>query len=118
MAALGQLIKETREIRGLEAQALAQQVGVSKGTISNLERGVIKTTPEASMLRALSDALGLPVSRMLETLGYLDKDEASKESEAVAAVRAILEGRDFTDFQIQNLMSAVNSIVKVMERKE
>lgn len=115
MAALGQLIKETREIRGLEAQALAQRVGVSKGTISNLERGVIKTTPEATMLRSLSDALGLPVSKMLETLGYLDRDEAATESEAVSAIRAILEGRDFTDKQVQQLASMMRSAVEMME---
>ena len=115
MAALGQLIKETREVRGLESQTLAQRIGVSKGTISNLERGVLKTTPDAGMLRALSDALGLPVSRMLETLGYLDGSETEGDSEAVSAVRAILEGRDFTDKQIADLVYMVRGMVNMME---
>lgn len=114
MAALGQLIREARENRGMESQVLAQQIGVSKGTISNLERGVLKTTPDPSMLRSLSDALGIPVSRMLSVLGYLD-DEPSQESEAVAAVRAILEGREFTDKQIGQLTRQIRGLVEMME---
>lgn len=115
MAALGQLIRETREIRGLEAQSLAQQIGVSKGTISNLERGVIKTTPDAGMLRSLSGALGISVEKMLEVLGYLDVDASKADPPALAAVRAILEGREFTDKQIGQLTRQIRGLVEMIE---
>lgn len=117
MAALGQLIRDARENRGMESQALAQRIGVSKGTISNLERGVLKTTPDPSMLRALSAELGVPVSQMLSVLGYLD-EEPPKDSEALAAARAILGNRDYSQAQLRRFRQFMSSIVEMVDEME
>lgn len=116
MAALGQLIRETREIHGMEAQVLAQRTGVSKGTISNLERGVLKTTPDPGFLRALSDALGIPVVAMLTRLGYLNEEgESASDSPAIRALRPILESRELTEKQVHQLATMVRGMVEMME---
>lgn len=99
----------------MEAQVLARRVGINPGSLSNLERGTMKTTPDPSVFRGISQELGIPVSQMLSVLGYLDGGAAESESEAVSAVRAILEGREFTEKQIGQLTRQIRGLVEMME---
>ncbi len=109
MAELGQLIRKTRELQGIESQALAAKVGVSKGTISNLERGVLKTTPEASFLRAISATLGIPVETMLGVLGYLDS-EPSGTSGAIQRLAPVIDRYDWSDEALEQLARVIDSV--------
>ena len=53
------LLRATRRWRGISQSDLAEQVGLSQGYLSDLERGRRAGTPET--LQALSDVLGIPL---------------------------------------------------------
>ena len=52
-------LRKARESAGLEQTQLAELIGVSRGTIGNTERGLVK--PRLIMLRAWALATGVPV---------------------------------------------------------
>lgn len=53
-----------RRLAGLTQSQLAHAAGISAMTISRIERG--KASPEIASLRALSTALNIPLSSLLE----------------------------------------------------
>lgn len=72
---MGALIRERRKALDLTQNGLAVEAGVSPHTIKYLERGWLHTpdepySPQRKSLVKLSDVLGIPLDRMLETYGY------------------------------------------------
>lgn len=67
---LARNIVRLRRQRGLSLSSLAEQSGVAKGTLSNLERGMGNPTLET--IFALSRGLGYPISDLIA-----DKDEVA-----------------------------------------
>lgn len=65
MDSLGPRIKELRQEANLNKAALARRVGVSDVTISYWESGAIKQIGHERLV-ALAEALGCPLSRLLE----------------------------------------------------
>lgn len=61
---LSENIRAIRESRGLSQEELAAKLNVVRQTISKWERGL--SVPDADMLTSLSEALGVPVSALLE----------------------------------------------------
>lgn len=83
---LGSLVKGQRERLGMTQVTLAAQSGVSQNVISRIETGAYKETPPPEVLAGLSDALGIPESEMLASMGYRiedpsEPDAADRESE-------------------------------------
>jgi transcriptional regulator with XRE-family HTH domain len=62
---LSRAILRLRTQRGLSLSALAEQSGVAKGTLSNLERGVGNPTLET--IFALSRGLGVPIGELVSS---------------------------------------------------
>lgn len=60
---LGRRIGEVRRQQGLTLDALAERAGVSRATLSRIERG--ETSPTAHVLGALCGVFGLTLSRLL-----------------------------------------------------
>jgi len=60
---MGYKIKEVREARKMTQEELADKSGVSRGTISALENGSIRTTTTKTLVR-LSRALGVSVDQI------------------------------------------------------
>ena len=58
------LLRHARKEKGMSLKALSQQAGTSKLTIINAEAG--RTKPKEETLKKLADALGVPVSRLME----------------------------------------------------
>lgn len=71
MNTLGAAIARRREQRGLMQKDLATAIGRDQGYVSKLERGVIKEFPPPDILRGISEALGMPMTEILEIGGYL-----------------------------------------------
>jgi len=61
---LGQQIRQARKKQGLSISKLAEKCQISVGLLSQVERGI--SSPSVRMLRALSDALAIPSSTLLE----------------------------------------------------
>jgi len=60
---LGKRISEERKKRGLTIEKLAYGVGISKGNLSELERGM--HDPKYSTMCAIADGLDIPISKLL-----------------------------------------------------
>jgi len=66
---LGRLVRANRERLHLTQGELAEQVGVSRSAISELEAGRIEQ-PRAAVFARLGKALGLPAAALLAAAGY------------------------------------------------
>ncbi len=65
--AFAAVLRHRREVAGLTQAELAERSGIGERTVSNLERG-INTSPYASTVRLLADALGLTGATRQELL--------------------------------------------------
>ena len=61
---IGQKIRDLRNSKGMTLGDLASLVNVSPSLISQLERGGVN--PSISLLKSISDALGIPLSSIIE----------------------------------------------------
>lgn len=61
---LGARLRELRESRGLVLKDVERLSGISATHVSEIERG--KTSPTISVMRRIADALGTPISYLLE----------------------------------------------------
>lgn len=66
----GQKLKELRKEKGWSVRKLAQKVGVSKSTVSDVELG--KRKPTANYLIKVAKALNIDEIELLEWYGYLE----------------------------------------------
>jgi transcriptional regulator with XRE-family HTH domain len=73
---IGRAIKSRRDELNLTLRALATKSGISPSMISDIERGT--KSPTISTLAQLSDALGMPLSALIET----------REGERIRVVRS------------------------------
>ena len=71
---LGLQIQQRRIELGLSLSEIARRAGVDKGTMSLLERGK-NTHPTPQVLRALADALQMPLADLFAGADYLQSTE-------------------------------------------
>lgn len=60
--ALGEAVRQLREKRGLTQERLAQDAGLTTGTISLIERG--RSNPAWGTVKALADGIGVSVAAL------------------------------------------------------
>jgi transcriptional regulator with XRE-family HTH domain len=68
--ALGEAIRQLREKRGMTQERLAQDAGLTTGTISLVERG--QSNPAWGTVTALADALDVTVSHLATLVARLE----------------------------------------------
>ena len=69
---VGQLVRARREARGWTQRELAARAGVSRGYVSNVERGVVPL-PRRTTLASLGGALGLRVAQLAQAAGRSER---------------------------------------------
>lgn len=62
----GNILKRTRESRGMSQEQFAEMCGISRAYYGRLERGEHSTT--LKLCKRISDALGISVSDLLEDI--------------------------------------------------
>lgn len=62
---IGQRIKKYRQSLGISREELAEKLGLSKHAIAKYEQG--QRNPDGKLLIRISDALGIPISYLLES---------------------------------------------------
>jgi transcriptional regulator with XRE-family HTH domain len=67
---LGARVKEVREMRNLSLRQAADAAGISSAYLHKIERGEVKA-PSPHMLHALSEALNVPYSTLMQLAGYI-----------------------------------------------
>lgn len=83
---VGASIRQHRTGQQLSVSELARRSGVSKGTISQLENGA--ATPSIETLWAISDALAVPFSTLVEQPAPATTFIGSSDAAAIAATQA------------------------------
>ncbi|EFE93797.1 helix-turn-helix domain-containing protein [Serratia odorifera] len=78
---LAQRLVALRQQRGWSLEALAQQTGISRATLSRIER--METSPTASLLNTLCAAYGLTMSRLLSELDNEPPELLSRQQQPV-----------------------------------
>lgn len=69
--ALGKAIRQLREKRGVTQERLAQDAGVTTGTVSLVERG--KSNPAWGTIKALSQGLGASIEEIAALADSIEK---------------------------------------------
>lgn len=86
---IGLRVREARKAARLTQDALAERLGRTVESVSNLERG--KSLPSLEALAAIADALGLRLPDLLSGIEAesLDREQLQLESRAMAAIRTL-----------------------------
>lgn len=112
----GRFLAARREAAGYRSQtAFAEAIGKGSSWVSRLERGAAKELPPPEDVALLARHLGVSQAELVSAAGYDIETGTEGESEAVSAVRAILEGRNFTDDEVAHLVSIVRTMVSAMK---
>jgi len=90
--ALGAAVHEQRLAAGLSLRELAAATGVSNAYLSQIERG--RHEPSLSVLRAVAEALGVPLAALLTRAGVLGGAEPGTEG-AILSDPALTEAQRF-----------------------
>ncbi|MBA2516661.1 MAG: helix-turn-helix transcriptional regulator [Solirubrobacterales bacterium] len=104
---LGALIRAQRSAAGLSLRDLAERTSISNAYLSQIERGLHE--PSLTVLRAVADALKLPLSALLERAGVLES--ASRDSPAASTESAIMLDPELSEPQRIALLSVYRSFV-------
>ena len=103
--ALGALIRSQRSAAGLSLRDLAERTSISNAYLSQVERGLHE--PSLTVLRAVADALGLPLASLLERAGVLERTAGAGPS----TERAIMLDPELSEPQRMALLSVYRSFV-------
>jgi transcriptional regulator with XRE-family HTH domain len=68
--ALGEAVRQLREKRGITQERLAQDAGVTTGTVSLIERG--RSNPAWGTIKALSDGLGVSLVEFVKLASRIE----------------------------------------------
>ena len=112
---LRQLLREAMSRQGLSGNMLAQAAGVSEGTIRNLLKENTDpdaTGPQALVLKAVCNVLGLDEIRVFQVAGFLSPDRLTPHISANAEYLAVRFDRLPADKQ-ELLMGMVESLEKL-----
>jgi transcriptional regulator with XRE-family HTH domain len=112
LQALGAFIRAQRMTADLSLRELAARTSVSNAYLSQVERGLHE--PSISVLRAIADALGVPLESLLTRAGVLEGDAggAVRDTEA-----AILNDPELSEPQRVALLSVYRSFVPPRGRR-
>lgn len=105
--ALGALIRAQRSAAGLSLRDLAERTSISNAYLSQIERGLHE--PSLTVLRAVADALGLPLASLLERAGVLESDATGHP--APSTDTAIMLDPELSEPQRIALLSVYRSFV-------
>lgn len=85
--ALGELIRQQRQIAGHSLRDLASMTDLSSAYLSQLERGL--HAPSARVLRSIGHALDISTQTLLTQAGFVESDasEGGEQTDTEAAIR-------------------------------
>ena len=114
LEALGALIRAQRTTAGLTLRELAERTSVSNAYLSQIERGLHE--PSISVLRAIAEALDVPLETLLERAGLLAPERRGGAALAHDTEAAILGDPHLSEPQRVALLSIYRSFVPARRR--
>jgi transcriptional regulator with XRE-family HTH domain len=106
---LGEFIRAQRGMARLSLRQLGELTGVSNAYLSQLERGLHE--PSLSILKSISDALGMPLESLLAQTGMLPALPAGDAAVIPDTETAILRDPELSEPQRVALLSVYRSFV-------
>ena len=89
MNTIGDRLTYARKKRGYTQEALAQEIGVSRGVIFNLEKG--KSDPQTIVINALCQTLAINRHWLLTGEGEMEDARASKSAKVLAELYEVAQ---------------------------
>jgi transcriptional regulator with XRE-family HTH domain len=83
--AVGQFIKNQRDVAGMSLRQLSNLAKVSNPYLSQIERGIYK--PSAEVLKAIADALQIQSETLFARAGFIDEAKDRGPSDVERAVK-------------------------------
>src|SRR3989442_10586751 len=83
--AVGQFIKNQRDVAGMSLRQLSHLAKVSNPYLSQIERGIYK--PSAEVLKAIADALQIQSETLFARAGFIDEAKDRGPSDVERAVK-------------------------------
>ena len=112
---LGSFVITARKRAGYDTQkAFAEAIGRDQAWVSRLERGVGKETPPPEDMALLAQVLYVSQHELLAAAGYTLDEGPKEDHPIIAALRPIVDGREFSELQVQDLADMVRLMVKSM----
>jgi transcriptional regulator with XRE-family HTH domain len=109
LSALGAFIRALRSTAGLSLRDLAERTRVSNAYLSQVERGLHE--PSITVLRAIADALDIPLESLLTRAGVFDPPALEWEAATPDTEAAILHDPYLSEPQRVALLSVYRSFV-------
>ena len=107
--ALGEFIRAQRRLADLSLREMATMTDVSNAYLSQIERGLHE--PSLSVLRAIAEALDVPLGSLLGRAGLLDSDEDGRDLGVRETEAAILRDPELSEPHRMALLSVYRSFV-------
>ena len=102
---LGKKLRQVRELKGWSLKRTADEAKISPAYIQKLERGEV-AAPSPPKLRALSSALGIAYSDLMQLAGYSSEEvDLSDADPAVGVLARALQAEDLTADELTDLAS-------------
>jgi transcriptional regulator with XRE-family HTH domain len=111
LESLGSLLRAQRTAADLSLRELSERTNVSNAYLSQLERGLHE--PSLSVLRAITDALGLPLGPLLTRAGVLEPSSDDEHADAPSTEAAILQDPELSEPQRLALLSVYRSFISI-----
>ena len=105
--ALGALIRAHRTAAGLSLRDMAERTSISNAYLSQVERGLHE--PSLTVLRAVAEALGLPLASLLERAGVLE--DPRDDHPGASTESAIMLDPELSEPRHMALLSVYRSFV-------
>jgi len=83
--AVGQFIKNQRDVAGMSLRQLSHLAKVSNPYLSQIERGIYK--PSAEVLKAIADALQIQSETLFARAGFIDEEKDKGPTGVERAIR-------------------------------
>lgn len=107
---IGQRLKRARKIRRISQDALANQIGASRGVITNIERDIVET-PQPMVVNALCNALDINKEWLLNGTMPMEQDKETLKSEKVLS--EIHEySKDLSEEEQQYVLDLIKTYIK------
>lgn len=110
---LGRMIREARESLGWSQEDLARRLGVDRTTVGKWETGV--NEPDLSMLRKLSEVLGLSARQILGNVS--DGEEVSPELR-LRRLGMTLRGAGLRDHEVEYVLGIIRERQEERKRRK
>lgn len=111
MESLGSLLRAQRAAADLSLRELSERTNVSNAYLSQLERGLHE--PSLSVLRAITDALGVPLGSLLMRAGVLEPSSEDDQASVLSTEAAIVQDPQLSEPQRLALLSVYRSFISV-----